>query len=342
MKRYGFIFGILLTTIAFLALGQTYVTHVGQGWLIEGATLKNCDIMGSLGPPAGLGTIYYCDNNAGSDDENGLSWETSFKTLAVAMAASHAKIASGGHATDRNIIYYTADAETADLTALAQKTDIIGVGSCDFRKGPVLIGHHVIVPFTTTATNYQGCRFFNVTFYDDDAAGILWDIDDQAGIEFHECKFAFKLTDTIGLRIDESCMTVVNECHFSSLGVGSATGFSTAAIQVVNGTKSSFGTTISNCRIQSGAIGIDWDETESYGSLIIDNIIRAVGQTIDCEDANVTVIGNRMITDVDGNTYAVDTGWDFEPTNSVDNLLGHSGNQNSVNTVPDLESKTTN
>ncbi len=341
MRRYNwFLAGIMLAAITFMVMGQTYITHVGKGWLIEGATIRNCNISGSLGPAAGLGTIYYCDNNHGSDAENGLSWETAVKTLAQAMALSHAKIASGGHATDRNIIYYTADQETADLTTLAQKTDIIGVGSDAFRKSPTLIGAHVI-PTAATA-DYMGCRFYNVNFWDDDAGGILWDIDGQTGIEFHDCQFAFKATDTIGLRIDECPVFIVDNCYFSAIGVGAATGFSTAAIQVVNGTVSSYGSQIKNCLIQSGAIGIDWDETASYASWITDNIIRAVGLPIDCEDANVTVVGNRMVTDVDCNTYAEGTGWDFEPTNSVGNLLGHGGNQNSVNTVPDLESKTTN
>jgi len=281
------------------------------------------------------GTIYYCDNNHGDDGNNGSSWEASFKTLAVALAASHAKIASGGHATDRNTIYYMADQETADLTTLAQKTDIVGVGCLDAGKRPGLIGHHVI-PKASTA-NYMGCRFFNIHFEDDDASGILWDIDDQAGIEFHDCEFAFKATDTIGIRIDESHQFVLDNCWFSSVGVGSSMGFTTAAIQVVNGTKSSWGSRIQNCTISAAGIGIDFDETASYGTIIRDNDIYATGLAIDCEDDTILVLGNRMITKVDCDTFGDGTGWDFNRNLAAGNLIMGSGSGRLINEVPDIE-----
>ena len=335
MRRAGFIFGILLTIAVFMTMGQTYITHVGQDWLIEGATLKNCNIMGSIGPSAGLGTIYYVDNNAGSDAENGLSWTTAVKTLAKGMELSHAKISSGGHATDRNIIYYTADQETADLTTLAQKTDIIGVGSDAWRKGATLIGHHVI-PAAATA-NYQGCRFFNIAFYDDDAGGILWDVDGQIGIEFNNCEIAFKATDTIGIRLDECPVFILDNCYFSSEGVGNAMGFTTAAIQITDGTISSYASQIKNCRIQAGGIGIDWDETASYASIIKDNDIYATGLPIDCEDDNVVVLRNMMNTAVDCDTYAIGTGFDFALKVAANNVLMGSGAGAVANWVPPHE-----
>ena len=55
---------------------------------------------------AGAKTIYYVEGNAGDDDNDGLTWETAFKTLAVALAASHADIASGSTGwASRNVIY---------------------------------------------------------------------------------------------------------------------------------------------------------------------------------------------------------------------------------------------
>ena len=82
------------------------------------------------------GNVWFVDNNGGSDSNDGLSWETAFKTLTYAMGISHADIANSktGHGLGwaaRNTLYCRGDTIDEDLTTLAQKTDIIGVGSCD-------------------------------------------------------------------------------------------------------------------------------------------------------------------------------------------------------------------
>jgi len=73
----------------------------------EAINLKGIDLYGGLGLPAIQGTVYYVEGNAGLDTQDGLSWDKAFKTLAVALAASHANIARAderGYAA-RNTIF---------------------------------------------------------------------------------------------------------------------------------------------------------------------------------------------------------------------------------------------
>ena len=103
------------------------------------------------------GKVIYVDGNRAANGD-GTSWENAYNVLASALADSHADIAVSSQRgwADRNKRYVKGDALTEDLTALAQKTDVIGVGSYDANKQPGLIGNHVI-----GAINYAGCRFIN-------------------------------------------------------------------------------------------------------------------------------------------------------------------------------------
>jgi len=76
------------------------------------------------------GQVYYVDGNVINDSGDGTSWATAYQKLSTAMAASHANIglASNRAWAARNIIYVRGDEITEDFTAMAQKTDIIGVG----------------------------------------------------------------------------------------------------------------------------------------------------------------------------------------------------------------------
>jgi len=119
------------------------------------------------GPQAG--TNFYVDGNAGDDDNDGLSWGNAFATLAVALAASHADIAADAFGwTSRNRIYFKDDENSEDLVKLADKTDVIGVGSYDRWTKPRLLGNHVI------AGSYMGTRFFNCYFKSPAAGGDIW------------------------------------------------------------------------------------------------------------------------------------------------------------------------
>lgn len=136
------------------------------------------------------GEVYYVDCNAGLDTNDGRSWDTAYKTLAVALAASHANIAASSKGwAARNRIYVkadqTADDDGEDLTKLAQKTDVIGVGSVDHLVGARIIGNHVI-----GTTSYMGCRLINMIFKAPAAGGDIFTIPtQQSGISFLNCTF---------------------------------------------------------------------------------------------------------------------------------------------------------
>lgn len=145
------------------------------------------------------GEVYYVDLNNGDDDNGGTCWEDAYKTLAVALAASHAAIAANAFGwTARNKIYVkadqTSDAEGEDLTKLAQKTDIIGVGSVDHLFGARIIGNHAI-----GTTSYMGCRFINMIFKCPAAGGDMITLPtQQSGISFLGCTFDATSTTAAG------------------------------------------------------------------------------------------------------------------------------------------------
>ena len=111
--------------------------------------------------PSG-GKDYFVDGNTQNTIQDGATWATAFDTLAEALAASHARIGTAAYRSwaVRNRIFVVGDALVEDLTALAQKTDVIGVGQCDgFGPGARIQGNHVI-----GTTSYAGCRLINLAF----------------------------------------------------------------------------------------------------------------------------------------------------------------------------------
>ncbi len=166
----------------------------------------------ALGPGVGAKTVYYCDGNAGNDNNNGVGgWENAFKTLAVAMAASHADIALNkfGWAA-RNVIYARGDWFVEDLVAFPQKTDVIGVGSADGFKGAGVTGNHV--PVNTAI----GTRFFNMNFQPTAAADLFVLTGSQGGAEFHGCRFlSGGVAPVSGIQATACTFLKVIGCEFS-------------------------------------------------------------------------------------------------------------------------------
>ena len=288
----------------------------------------------TLGNAELQGDIYYVDGNMVNDGGDGKSWASAWKSLNTAMAASNADIARSADRqwAARNTIYVKGDTITEDQTILASKCDIIGVGSYDANSRPGITGSWII-PDTV---NYMGCRFYNMYFVDTGATALM-DIDSQTGLQFHNCHFESGedgLT-TIGLQIEESSFLVIDNCEFGC--VSATPGFSTAAIQIVQDTDPIYDCKITNCRILTSGIGIDWNETQSYNCWITDNYIYATGLPIDCESDNVFVVNNRMMTAVDCDTYAVDTGFDFALNCAAGNILMGSGVGAVANEVPPIE-----
>ena len=265
------------------------------------------------------GQVYYVDGNVINDQGDGTSWATAYQKLSTAMAASHANIglASNRAWAARNVIYVRADEITEDITKLAQKTDIIGVGSND-AYGKAGVTGSWIIPDTI---NYMGCHFYNMMFTDAGATAIF-DIDSQTGLEFHDCLFDSGTATTIGLQVEESGWLVVENCEFSR--VSASLGFATAAISVVQDTDLFVGIKIIGNKINTAGIGIDWNETESYNCLIADNVIYATGMPIDCESNDVVVVNNRWMTDI--NTTTSTAGYNFNIQLSAGNIqMGATG-----------------
>lgn len=156
------------------------------------------------------GVTYFIDGNRGGDGRDGFSWAGAYKTLAFGFAASHANIASGGVAARRNTIYISGDFFVEDLVALPQKTDVIGVGSADGRKGAGITGNHA--PVNTTA----GCRFYNVNFQAGTTAD-LWILTSvTSGLEFIGCHFlSGGTTPASGIDTTASTFLKVINCEFS-------------------------------------------------------------------------------------------------------------------------------
>lgn len=318
MKRYRFLLGVLVTVIAFMAMGQSYITDTGRGWRLTGTVLENCQFTGSLGINMG-GNTYYVDGNRIDDDGNGLTWTTAYQKLSTALATSHANIALSSQRgwAWRNVIYVRGDEITEDFTKLAQKTDIVGVGSTNAHNKPRIIGTWIIEAKSTA--DYMGCRFFNIQFQDDGASGAIFlsPIDQANGLEFHNCKFVAQVTDTIAIQLGGCHDVVIDNCEFQPNTSG--VGFSESVIKILDGAGTLSNVRISNCRIWSSGVGIDWNETVSTNCWITDNYIYSAAMGIDTDDETVLmVIGNRLITLL---SNADDTSNDFNILYAADNTV---------------------
>lgn len=251
-----------------------------------------------------FGVIYYVDGNMSASGGDGLTWETACQSLTTALAKSHANIAVSAQRNwaARNTIYVRGDVITEDLTALAQKTDIVGVGiNNPYNKG-ALLGNHDIA----STTGYPGCRFYNMQFYGDQASE-LWDIDNQAGLEFHECLFQANGTATVGLEASECSHLIVDNCKF-----GSADGqnFTAQAIEIPDDTIGGISIRISNNYIHSNAKGILWSEGTNVDCWIDGNRFFVATMFVDTGDAaEVMVINNMGVTlaaEADGTSFNFD------------------------------------
>jgi uncharacterized protein YjbI with pentapeptide repeats len=176
------------------------------------------------------GEIYYVENNAGSDSNDGKTWDTAFKTLAVAVTASNANIAASSKGwAARNKIYYKADSETVNLAAIPAKCDVIGVGSCDAYPMASIKGNHA--PLTAM----YGCMFYNVRFKPA-ADGVLWTlIANNNGIGFYGCQFVGAesgKTTSSAISTTATELLTISGCDFDgafsadviAIGAGNASG----------------------------------------------------------------------------------------------------------------------
>lgn len=257
---------------------------------------------------------FYVDVNAGTTGGDGSSWGSAMKTLTVALAASKADIAASARGwAGRNRIFYQGDNDEAHketLTTLADKTDIIGVGSYDHNAYPMLVGAHVI------AGAFMGCRFINMGFKSLAAGGVIFTlVTAQSGIEFINCNFNGDSTvaGTIGLLATAVEQLKVSGCRFKGA-------FSTAAIQL--GAGATNGLLIEKNLIQSAAKGIEISATLTavYRDAIIKDNDFDVGTFVINDNAGgvVKAINNRGVTASNG---SLDETWVVAAAKSNNNII---------------------
>jgi len=280
------------------------------------------------------GNIYYVDNNGGSDAADGMSWDTAFLTIAKGMLTSHTNIATSPNYADRNTIYVRGDDFAENWTDLAQKTDIIGVGSDDFIAGVRVIGHHTI-DAAATGYVYGGCRFFNMSFSADTAGGIFTIPTGHHGMQWINCNFDDDGTyaTTYAIHLTIVSRVVIDGCTFNpEQSVG--TGFSVAAIQFAAGACDQI--IIRNNLIDEAAVGILTDaSTTGKGCWCTDNYISTTGETINDAGSVFKVINNRLITETD--TATTTAGYTFDLTKAAGNLLTGSTKTDQIPFISESE-----
>jgi len=272
------------------------------------------DISGTSTTDTG-GTVYYVDNNAGSDDNDGKSWDSPFLLISTALAASHADIATSPNYANRNRIYVKGDDFDEDLTKLAQKTDIIGVGSDDGSKMPRLLGEHVIQA-AATGYYFMGCRFYNMWFQGQAGDTYVFDIPtSHNGIEFIGCRFMSTANgQAYGIRNTTAHDMKIIGCTFDRAAIGNE-GFTTAAIGISTG--SIYYLEIIGNNIDSGIGIVINSSTIPTGGIIANNLITASGLTIDDNSDKYYIANNTLISDA---AYG-ELSYDFADTFAVNNVL---------------------
>lgn len=260
------------------------------------------------------GSRYFVDGNFGLDTNDGSSWDKPFKTLAYALAVSHADIARGSDRwARRNTIYACGDAFEEDLTALAQKTDLVGMGTCDgFGPGCRITGNHVI-----GSTNYAGFRFLNVALKDNDATGTILTIPTaQSGIQLIGCDILTGTATVVGILMTASTDFRVAGCRFLSSWTSS---FSTAAISIATGSSNRCyieGNTIKNTH--ASGVGILVNSGRTGGdSFIRKNHICTTALTIDDNSDTFFIIENMLVS---GGTVGANS-YDINSAKAAGNIL---------------------
>lgn len=158
----------------------------------NGNTVMTITDGGVILPSLGDGIKYYVESNTGVDTKSGRGgFGNAMKTLTVAIAASNASIVlsplgTGRGFAARNKIYYKGDSNTEALTTLANKCDIIGVGSGGgHRARATIVGEHVI-----SANAYVACRFINMGFLPENNNGDIFTLPTGLnGTTFLDCDF---------------------------------------------------------------------------------------------------------------------------------------------------------
>ncbi len=266
-------------------------------------------------------STFYVDGNRVSSG-GGKTWKTAFKTLAEGLAAAQAfQTTSANRAwAQRSTVFCVADKFTEDLVIFAEKTDIIGVGSCNAGKQPCLVGNHV--PVTTTT---GGTRWINWQFEEVDA-GVMFTLTGvNVGIEFHNCTFSSRsVVTTTGILATAVYSMKVLNCQFEAAVASFTTGCVVLGAGVTDNN-------IIRGNLMTGAIGVvvNASATNTAGNIIIDNnAIRAATLVVD-DNADIALItNNTFISDADNSTLS--NCIDFNVALAANNILTGSSDTQSV------------
>lgn len=235
------------------------------------------------------GEVFYVDGNAGSDSNNGKSWASAFASLSTALAASHTDIASKPFGwTARNIIYLKDDEVAENLTKLADKTDVVGVGSFDRWSKPRILGAHTI------SGTYMGTRFINCYFRSPAAGGDIFTLPTTvSGLSYIGCTFdgysTTRATGAIVATLPHSL--TIKDCRFYG-------GYTDAVIEIA-GTGEAPDLFIADNYIHGAEQGIDVKSTitsEQFPGWIVRNYIAAATECINEASGKIYVHDNRCIT----------------------------------------------
>ncbi|HUU46380.1 MAG TPA: hypothetical protein VM118_11675 [Acidobacteriota bacterium] len=271
--------------------------------------------IGAVNPTGALD--YYVDLNVSASGD-GLSPATAFGTIAEAIAASNISIGLTANRwwARRNRIFVMGDGITESLTVLPEKCDIIGMGS-DLYPFPRVIG------VQTIAAAAVGCRIINMGFISTGAGATMTIPAGCHGFQLLGCLFLPTVTgSTIGLSITDTAACKIIGNTFQPAAGDPATGVYATCISVL-------GTVGHEMEIAEnkmwGTAGILIAATVAgFGSILRENIIRAIDLPINDDSDDFMIVNNRWITDI--NTGTSTAGWDFNLALAVGNIqMGVTG-----------------
>lgn len=265
MKRYNwFLMGILLTTIAFLAMGQRYITDVGKDWRIAGAVLEDCQLTGST-IMSGRGETFYVDSVNGDNTYDGLSWATATATVAQAITLSNTYTSLTANTTVMNRIYISGGTYTEDLETFPANCHVIGTGTITRIQN---LGTH-------TCAGVDNCHFWNISFRGGYASTAMISIANSShSLGFHNCIFDSQATiSSILYYAGSSSNQIIENCEF---------GFETSVANSPDIAIHLYGThcqrmKIINNRIWSTGTGIQIENMASGNFLLVKDNVLAVG-----------------------------------------------------------------
>jgi hypothetical protein len=238
--------------------------------------------------PSRPGKTYFVAGNYGSDSADGKSWDTALKTLDAAFDISNAFIAAGSTGwAARNTICISGDSFNEDLLVFPSKADVIGYGSCDGFAMASIEGNHAPVNAQNWAT-----RFFNIRFVTEAAGVIITLANTSGGVQLIEC-----LVDATGDATATLGFSLTASTYFKLINTRFQGAFSTGYGYFATG--EALGFEAIGCRMTGSAgygITLHSGTTMSYLGLMQENIIQAAGCTLDDQQNQIILVGNRFIS----------------------------------------------